>query len=71
MKANYFKSVLIIMFAFVSVISFGQAKKITPPNIISPFQMKKVNSQRAIIKPKNNVKKHHHHHVMNLEQEKK
>lgn len=54
MKTNCFKSVIIILLTLISVISFGQVKQISPPNIISPFQMKKVNSQKAIIKPKKN-----------------
>ena len=42
MKTNYFKLVLIIMFAFMSLISFGQVKQISLPNIVSPPKTSKV-----------------------------
>ena len=45
---------------FVSLISFSQVKQITPPNIITPFQMKKANTQGAILKPNiNNLDEKH------------
>ncbi|MFZ4107163.1 CUB domain-containing protein [Flavobacterium sp.] len=50
MKTNYFKLVLIIMFAFMSLISFGQVKQISLPNIVSPPKTSKVLGQGMISK---------------------
>ena len=49
MKNNPIKIILIAVFITITTLSFSQTKQITPPNIISPFQVKKSNSIQPLI----------------------